>query len=129
MINGYLLVVNEKFEPHAKTQFSKSGAPITCIAFNFDLNNKSSMCAVGGADGFVKIYDIKSKFKKFTMIKKSNSAITHIDFIKLNMNNQIPWALQVSNANGEVHYFNATPDSQLQGKVLSDLSLLREATW
>jgi echinoderm microtubule-associated protein-like 1/2 len=127
------MVVNQNFEPHAKTQFSISGAPITCIAFNDAKNNKNQLCAVGGADGIIKIYDVQSKFKKFSIIKKiSNSPITHIDFSVCNRKSEIRWALQANNADGEVHYFNATPDekgNKTCGKVINDYTLIRDHEW
>ncbi len=76
MRNGYLLVVDENFAPVAKTQHSKTGKEITVIKFSPD----DTMCAVGGNDGRVKIYDVKSKFRKAIVIKKNTLAVIHLDF-------------------------------------------------
>ena len=76
MRNGYLLVVDEKFAPVAKTQHSKTGKAITVIRFS----PNDELCAVGGQDGRGRLYETKSKFRKAKVIKKNTSPITHLDF-------------------------------------------------
>jgi len=76
MRNGYLLVVDAFFAPVAKTQHSKTGKEISVIKFSPD----NSICAVGGHDGRVRLYQVKTQFRKAKWIKKNTSAITHLDF-------------------------------------------------
>lgn len=79
MLNGYLLVVeSEKWAPVAKTQHSSNGQGITVITFSPD----NKLCAVGGEDGRIKLYNVDSKFRTSKVIKKSTSPITAIDFEK-----------------------------------------------
>ena len=80
--NGYLLALKEDFSPVAKTQHCENGQAITVIKFSPD----DSLCAVGGKDGTIKIYDAISNFKR-TRTKviiednHSSKAITDLEFI------------------------------------------------
>lgn len=115
MQNGYLLVVDSKtFLPVAKTQFSKAGAAITVVKFSRDNNT----CAVGGKDGYIKLYDVRQRFKKAKIIKKSSSAITHIDFSDDDKH------IMVNNLSYELLCFDA-----VTGKHVPDVSSLRDVAW
>ena len=99
MRNGYLLAVDNNFNPIAKIQNCKKGNEITCIKFS----PHDKICAVGDKEGKIKLYDLSKKnalFKKSKVVKKSSSAITHMDF-----SSDGSW-LMVNNASYEVLYFN-----------------------
>ena len=114
MRNGYLLVVDEEFAPVAKTQHSKTGHAISVIKFSPD----DSICAVAGHDGRVRLYDVASKFRKATVIKKNTSAVTHLDFSadgRYLMTNSLSY---------EVLFFDAKT-----GKHIGKCSELRDVKW
>jgi WD40 repeat protein len=114
MRNGYLLVVDENFAPVAKTQHSKTGKEITVIKFSPD----DTLCAVGGNDGRIKVYDVKSKFRKSIVIKKNTCAITHLDF-------SLDGSQIITNSiNGEVLHFDSS-----SGKHLSATGPVKDARW
>ena len=119
MRNGYLLVVDEKFEPIAKTQHSKTGQAISVIKFSHD----DSICAVGGHDGRVHLYDVASKFRKAKVIKKNTSAVTHLDFSAESIVSR-PRYLMTNSLSYEVLFFDA-----ITGKHISKCSELRDVKW
>lgn len=114
MRNGYLLVVDAAFAPVAKTQHSKTGKAISVIRFSPD----DSICAVGGEDGRVRLYDVKSKFRKAKVIKKNTSPVTHLDF-------SADGAYLMTNSSApEVLFFEAAT-----GKHVSASANLRDTKW
>ena len=120
MTNGYLLVVNEKFAHIAKTQHSKTGHGISVIKFSHD----DSLCAVGGHDGRVRLYDVASKFRKAKVIKYNTSSITHIDFSAEDSLKHPPRYLMTNSLSYEVLFFDAST-----GKHITKCSELRDVNW
>jgi len=127
MRNGYLLVVNSQFAPVAKTQHSKTGTEISAIRFSPD----NKICAVGGQDGSLRLYDVASKFRRAKQCppnkgynairKKSTSAVIHLDFSKDGK------VLMINNAAGEVHFFDA--DTGNPRIKVEELRNLEWPTW
>ena len=76
MRNGYLLVVfaDEQLAPVAKIQHSKNGQAIKVIRFSPD----DKWCAVGGEDGSIKVYDVRSRFKKAMTIRMRSRATSEV---------------------------------------------------
>jgi microtubule-associated protein-like 1/2 len=111
MRNGYLLVVyaDKQLSPVAKTQHCKDGKAITVIKFSPD----DRWCAVGGEDGVIKLYDVFQKFKKCHVIRKSKTAITHLDFSKCGS------YLMANNKARELLYF----DTERKGKHIKEVDL------
>ena len=114
MRNGYLLVVDANCAPVAKTQHSKSGKEISIIKFSPD----NAICAVGGHDGRLRLYDVTSRFRKAKVIKKNTSAVTHLDFSK---DGQF---MMTNNLDGELLFFESA-----SGKHISDCSGLKDTQW
>lgn len=114
MKNGYLLVVDSQFAPVAKTQHSKTGKAISVIKFSPD----DSICAVGGHDGRIRLYDVKSKFRKAKVIKKNTSSVTHIDF---SADGQF---LMTNSESRELLFFESA-----SGKHISQCTNLKDTKW
>lgn len=107
-------MVDEKFAPVAKTQHSKTGKAITVIKFS----PNDELCAVGGQDGRVRLYETKSKFRKAKVIKKNTSPVTHLDF-------SADGNYLVTNSESrEVLFFDA-----LTGKHIAASSHLKDVKW